>query len=154
MYELEAALASVLVFLDFFFSSRRRHTRSLCDWSSDVCSSDLLFPSARVEGNNPLCGDEIQMDVLISDGELADVAYTGRGCSISQASASMMTELVKGKPLDEVREVVASFKGMMHGDDIDLDEMGDIEALQGVRQFPVRIKCALLAWTTLQQALH
>jgi nitrogen fixation protein NifU and related proteins len=109
--------------------------------------------SARVEGNNPLCGDEIQIDVLLKDGELEDLAFQGRGCSISQASASMMTEAVKAQPLDEVQRLIASFKSMMHGDEVDLEELGDLEALEGVQKFPVRIKCALLAWTTLEEAL-
>ena len=109
--------------------------------------------SARVEGNNPLCGDEIQMDLLVKDGTVDGVAFEGRGCSISQASASMLTEAVKDRPLDEVRHLIESFKGMMHGQDVDLDELGDLESLEGVQKFPVRIKCALLAWTTLEEAL-
>ena len=109
--------------------------------------------SARVEGNNPLCGDEIQVDVRLSDGELEDLAFQGRGCSISQASASMMTEAVKAHSVEDVQRLIDSFKAMMHGQDVDLDEMGDLEALEGVQKFPVRIKCALLAWTTLEEAL-
>ncbi|HLG71251.1 MAG TPA: SUF system NifU family Fe-S cluster assembly protein [Chloroflexota bacterium] len=109
--------------------------------------------TARVEGNNPLCGDEIQLDVVVGDGELQDVAFQGRGCSISQASASMMTEAVKGKPLEEAEELIETFKSMMHGEDVDVEALGDLEALEGVQKFPVRIKCALLAWTTLQEAL-
>jgi nitrogen fixation NifU-like protein len=110
--------------------------------------------TARVEGNNPLCGDEIQLDIRLNDGELEDVAFQGRGCSISQASASMMTEAIKNKPLDEVEDLIATFKNMMHGDLVDVEELGDLEALEGVQKFPVRIKCALLAWTTLEEALH
>ena len=109
--------------------------------------------SARVEGNNPLCGDEIQVDVRLSDGELEDLAFQGRGCSISQASASMMTEAVKAHSVEDVQRLIDSFKAMMHGQDVDLDELGDLEALEGVQKFPVRIKCALLAWTTLEEAL-
>jgi nitrogen fixation NifU-like protein len=109
--------------------------------------------TARVEGNNPLCGDEIQLDVLLKDGELEDLAFQGRGCSISQASASMMTEAVKAHKLPEVQRLIDSFKSLMHGDQVDLDELGDVEALEGVKKFPVRIKCALLAWTTLEEAL-
>jgi nitrogen fixation protein NifU and related proteins len=109
--------------------------------------------TARVEGNNPLCGDEIQLDVRLDDGQLEDLAFQGRGCSISQASASMMTEAVKAKRLDDVRRTIDAFKGMMHGQDVDVEELGDLEALEGVQKFPVRIKCALLAWTTLEEAL-
>jgi nitrogen fixation NifU-like protein len=110
--------------------------------------------TARVEGNNPLCGDEIQLDVRLNDGELEDVAFQGRGCSISQASASMMTEAVKAKSVQEVEELIETFKSMMHGEDVDVEALGDLEALEGVQKFPVRIKCALLAWTTLQEALQ
>ncbi|HLY65389.1 MAG TPA: SUF system NifU family Fe-S cluster assembly protein [Chloroflexota bacterium] len=109
--------------------------------------------TVRAEGNNPLCGDEIQVDIRLKDGELQDLAFQGRGCSISQASASMMTEAVKTKPVAEVQELIDTFKGMMHGEDVDLEALGDLEALEGVQKFPVRIKCALLAWTTLEEAL-
>ncbi len=109
--------------------------------------------SARVEGNNPLCGDEIQLDVRLNDAQLEDLAFQGRGCSISQASASMMTEAVKAKPLDDVHRLIDTFKDMMRGQPVDADELGDLEALEGVQKFPVRIKCALLAWTTLEEAL-
>jgi nitrogen fixation NifU-like protein len=110
--------------------------------------------TVRVEGNNPLCGDEIQLDVILADGDLQDVAFQGRGCSISQASASMMTEAVKAKPVEDVRQLIETFKGMMHGQPVDTEDLGDLEALEGVQKFPVRIKCALLAWTTLEQALQ
>ena len=109
--------------------------------------------TTRAEGNNPLCGDEIQVDVRLTDGELEDLAFQGRGCSISQASASMMTEAVKAHPVEDVRRLIDSFKAMMHGQEVDLDELGDLEALEGVQKFPVRIKCALLAWTALEEAL-
>ena len=110
--------------------------------------------TVRVEGLNPLCGDEIQVDVLLKDGEVQDIAFTGRGCSISQASASMMTEAVKSLSTDEVAELIDTFKAMMHGEPVDTEPLGDLEALEGVQKFPVRIKCALLAWTTLEQALR
>jgi len=109
--------------------------------------------TARVEGNNPLCGDELQIDVRLKDGELEDLAFQGRGCSISQASASMMTEAVKAHRLDDVQHLIDTFKSMMRGQKVDVEELGDLEALEGVQKFPVRIKCALLAWTTLEEAL-
>lgn len=115
---------------------------------------ELEDRTVRAEGNNPLCGDEIQVDVLLKDGELDGIAFKGRGCSISQASASMMTEAVKDMPVEEVRRLIETFKSMMHGQPVDIEELGDLEALQGVQKFPVRIKCALLAWTTLEQALQ
>lgn len=122
----------------------------------------LAQPTAHAAGNNPLCGDEIELDVLIEDNAIADVAVVGQGCSISQASASMMSEAIKGKTLAEVQDLTAKFKAMMDIDDttdvgLDPDRpgsvLGDLEALQGVRKFPVRIKCANLAWTTLEEAL-
>ena len=114
------------------------------------------------KGHNPLCGDEITV-YLDVDGDgvdvVSDVKVTGQGCSISQSSASMMSQAVKGKTVDEVRALVRRFKGMMSietdgdGDDADVP-FGDLEALQGVVKFPVRIKCATLAWNTLTQALE
>jgi nitrogen fixation protein NifU and related proteins len=124
-------------------------------------------PALRVEGFNPLCGDEIHLFVDVEDGTLADIKVSGQGCSISQSSASMMSAAVKGKPIDEARTIVRAFKAMMsiHEHDLDgegdpaddesLDEvkLGDLEALRGVVKFPVRIKCATLAWNTLTQGL-
>jgi nitrogen fixation protein NifU and related proteins len=124
---------------------------------------ELPVPPARhAEGHNPLCGDEITvfLDVAHENGVdvVSDVKVTGQGCSISQSSASMMSQAVKGKSVAEVRALVRKFKGMMSiesdgdGDDLDVP-LGDLEALQGVVKFPVRIKCATLAWNTLIQAL-
>lgn len=123
----------------------------------------LESPDAVAQGVNPLCGDEINLELSISDGVVTDVAVEGQGCSISQSSASMMTEAVKGKSREEIEEMVSKFRTMMsieESDDTGLDPerpgsvLGDIEALQGVRQYPVRIKCASLAWNTLMEALE
>ena len=126
---------------------------------------ELPVPPARhAEGHNPLCGDEITvfLDVEHQNGVdvVSDVKVTGQGCSISQSSASMMSQAIKGKTVPEVRALVRKFKGMMSietdadGDVADADvPLGDLEALQGVVKFPVRIKCATLAWNTLTQAL-
>jgi len=115
----------------------------------------LAAPTASHEGLNPLCGDEVMIEVQLEDGRLADVAYTGSGCSISQSSASMMTEAIAGKSVDAVRHLIGEFTAMMRGsDEADPEEMGDLEALTGVRKFPVRIKCATLAWHTLDEALN
>jgi nitrogen fixation protein NifU and related proteins len=125
-------------------------------------------PATRVEGFNPLCGDEIVVYLDVRDGVVDDIRIGGQGCSISQSSASMMTSAVKGKTIDEVRALTRAFKGMMSiheqsldGDDTapaDADEpgakLGDLEALRGVVKFPVRIKCATLSWNTLLQALE
>jgi nitrogen fixation NifU-like protein len=126
---------------------------------------ELPVPPARhAEGHNPLCGDEISvfLDIAEHDGVdvVDDVKVTGQGCSISQSSASMMSQAVKGKTVPEVRALVRKFKGMMSietegdpdGNSSDVP-LGDLEALQGVVKFPVRIKCATLAWNTLTQAL-
>jgi nitrogen fixation NifU-like protein len=112
-------------------------------------------PSATGEGDNPLCGDEVRVDLDIRDGRVFDVRVLARGCSISQASASMMTEAIKGRSLAEVESLFETFKGMMYGsEEVDVEALGDLEALQGVRKFPVRVKCATLAWNTLQKALE
>lgn len=122
----------------------------------------LESPDATAEGVNPMCGDEITLDLSIADGVVTDVAIDGQGCSISQSSASMMTEAIKGKTSAEIEDLVAKFRTMMSLDDssdtgLDPERpgavLGDIEALQGVRQYPVRIKCASLGWNTLMEAL-
>ncbi len=114
----------------------------------------LETPDIATQGANPLCGDEIEVSLIIEDGKVADVRFEGRGCSISQASASMMTEGIKGKTIEEVRGLVSSFKEMMSGNlEPEDDELGDLEALQGVRKYPVRIKCALLCWNTLLEGI-
>jgi nitrogen fixation NifU-like protein len=122
---------------------------------------ELAPPAVRAEGHNPLCGDEIQVYLDVRDGKVDDIKVSGQGCSISQSSASMMSQAVKGKDLAEVRALVRRFKGMMSVDDVESDDLaadaavklGDLEALQGVVKFPVRIKCATLAWNTLLQAM-
>lgn len=115
----------------------------------------LPNPTLVVEQNNPVCGDEIRLYVEISDDALTDVGFEGHGCSISQSSASMMTEMVKGESLDEVIGQVLAFKRLMTSNDaIDPDEWGDLEAFQGVRKFPVRVKCATLAWNALQESIE
>ena len=133
---------------------------------------ELVVPPAhKVEGFNPLCGDEVvlYLEVDPASDTVTDVKIGGQGCSISQASTSMMSAAVKGKSLKEVRQLIRAFKALMsihesklegEGDGADLAadlegvRLGDLEALQGVVKFPVRIKCATLAWNTLQQALE
>ena len=125
-------------------------------------------PAHRVEGFNPLCGDEVVLYLDVDDdGLLRDVRTGGQGCSISQASTSMMSAAVKGKPVAEARRLIRAFKALMSihesklegesdGEDgaaLDGVRLGDLEALQGVVKFPVRIKCATLSWNTLTQGL-
>jgi nitrogen fixation NifU-like protein len=124
-------------------------------------------PAHRTEGFNPLCGDEIIVTIDVEDGVLSDIKIGGQGCSISQSSASLMSAAVKGLPIEEVRKKIDTFKTLMtvheaqleEGDDVedpepvDLRSLGELAALQGVVKFPVRIKCATLAWNTLTQGL-
>ena len=115
-------------------------------------------PAVHAQGHNPLCGDEITVYLQIDGDTITDVKVGGQGCSISQSSASMMSQAVKGKKVDDVKAVVRKFKSMMSIDDEDHTpipevKLGDLEALQGVVKFPVRIKCAVLAWNTLTEAL-
>ena len=114
-------------------------------------------PQLQSEGFNPFCGDQVILNLTLNDaGRIAEVSFQGQGCSISQASASILTDHLEGKSLDEAEDLVTTFKGIMSGNQIPEDQeetMGDIVVLQGVRQFPIRIKCALLSYTTLQDAI-
>ena len=134
-------------------------------------------PAQRVEGFNPLCGDEIVVTLEVNDDVVSDIKIAGSGCSISQSSASLMSAAVKGKAVPEVRDLIRTFKGMMsihestlpstaaggsgpaiedeapEPEVIDVDALGELAALQGVVKFPVRIKCATLSWNTLAQGL-
>lgn len=131
------------IILDHYKSPRNRGT--------------LEPPAVRSEGHNPLCGDEIEVYVLVENGLVTDIKISGQGCSISQSSASMMSAAVKGKPIEQVRALIHRFRYMMsieEGDEPDTSvPLGDLEALQGVVKFPVRIKCAVLAWNTLAEGL-
>ena len=105
--------------------------------------------------NNPLCGDEITVFVNEDGTVVTDVSFVGQGCSISQSSASMMTESVSGKSREEVEASIGAFRGMMAGDvEADEDTFGELVALKGVVKYPVRVKCAVLAWDVLQDALE
>ncbi|MDJ0960868.1 MAG: SUF system NifU family Fe-S cluster assembly protein [Acidimicrobiia bacterium] len=122
----------------------------------------LPSPDVHAEGENPSCGDEFSLDLDVDGQTVAAIATQGQGCSISQASGSMMAEAVVGKSLDEIHELTSRFKRMMSIEEGEspVDEerpgsvLGDLEALQGVRRFPVRIKCADLPWTTLEDAIR
>ncbi|MFL5593242.1 MAG: Fe-S cluster assembly sulfur transfer protein SufU [Gemmatimonadaceae bacterium] len=110
---------------------------------------------ASVEMKNPLCGDEIGVQVIFDGDNISDVRFSGRGCSISQASASMMTQLVKGRSTHEIDSVRKRFRDLMLGDTAAADDkqLGPLRALSGVARFPARVKCALLAWNALESAL-
>jgi nitrogen fixation NifU-like protein len=109
---------------------------------------------ATVEMKNPLCGDEITLQVAFEGDSVCDLRFSGRGCSISQASASMMTQLVKGKSTEEVSAIRKQFRELMLGNPAADDaQLGSLRALSGVARFPARVKCALLAWSALESAL-
>ena len=112
--------------------------------------------TVEIHMRNPTCGDEIKLQLRIEDGTIVEARFEGQGCSISQAAVSMMTQLVKGRSLDEADAVAERFKAMMHGDaDAAKDRsMGDLRALAGVSKFPVRVKCALLGFDALQEAMR
>jgi nitrogen fixation protein NifU and related proteins len=110
---------------------------------------------ASAEMKNPLCGDEITLQVAFNGNGVRDLRFSGRGCSISQASASMMTQLVKGKDVSEVNALRHRFREMVLGDAsaVSDEKLGSLRALSGVARFPARVKCALLAWNALESAL-
>jgi nitrogen fixation protein NifU and related proteins len=108
--------------------------------------------SMTVEMNNPTCGDEIQLTLNVEAGIIKDVKFQGEGCSISMSSASMMTEAIMNQPVDKALSMADEFSNMMLDEEYHItDDMGDIEALQGVSQFPARIKCATLTWKALEK---
>ncbi len=114
-------------------------------------------PDLKSEGFNPFCGDQVLLTLSLGkNGAISDAAFQGEGCSISQASASMLADRLAGMTLDQADAMVRMFKGVMQGAELsaeDEEELGEIAALQGVRAFPIRVKCALLSWTTLQDAI-
>ena len=111
--------------------------------------------SINIEMNNPTCGDRIHLTLQVEDGIVKDAKFDGEGCSISMASASMMTQAVKGKDVETALGLSKTFSDMMLGKDYDDSlDLGDIEALQGVSQFPARIKCATLAWKAMEKGVH
>lgn len=113
--------------------------------------------SLTINMNNPTCGDRIQLTMKVENDTVVDAKFEGEGCSISMSSASMMTDAIKGRPVEEALKLAHTFSDMVQGKDIDIDDdedLGDIEALQGVCKFPARIKCATLAWKAMEKALH
>jgi nitrogen fixation NifU-like protein len=127
------------VIMDHYKSPRNRGT--------------LEGDSLTVDLNNPSCGDKISLQLQIEDDKVKDARFLGEGCSISMASASMMTDSVKGKSLDEALKLAESFSGLMKGEAAEF-EYEDIEALSGVNKFPARIKCATLGWNALRKGIE
>jgi nitrogen fixation NifU-like protein len=114
----------------------------------------LSDPTVANRGHNPLCGDEIELSLLIADDQVADIRFSGRGCSISQASASMMTDVVKGHSLEDADSAVQSFtQNMANRKAAPAELESELDALQGVKRYPARVKCALLPWTTLRESI-
>ncbi|MDH3892121.1 MAG: SUF system NifU family Fe-S cluster assembly protein [candidate division Zixibacteria bacterium] len=129
------------IIMDHFRSPRGKKPLEQVDISSD--------------GSNPACGDELELKVQMDDGTLKNIHVDCKGCAISVASGSMLAEIIKGRPLEEARRIAELVRRMLKGEVVELpDDLGDIDALQGVRQFPVRIKCALLSWVTLIEGLN
>ena len=124
------------------------HYRSPCG-RKDIASPDLVN-----HGMNPICGDEVKVLLKMEDGRVADAAILSRGCAISVASGSMLADLLPGKTPADVERLAEAFRTLLHGGAAPPDvDLGDLEALEGVKHLPVRVKCALLPWTTLRDAL-
>ncbi|MEK5233076.1 Fe-S cluster assembly sulfur transfer protein SufU [Lysinibacillus sp. FSL K6-0232] len=110
--------------------------------------------AVTIDMNNPTCGDRIHLTLKVMDGVVEDAKFDGEGCSISMSSASMMTQLIKGKKVEEALELADIFSKMMMGEEYsDKYDLEDVEALQGVSQFPARIKCATLAWKAMEKGI-
>lgn len=115
---------------------------------------ELPDASARAHGDNPSCGDEIHVALKLTDDSIAEVKFTGQGCAISQASASMMTTKLKGKTRAQSLELLRAFEALVTRENVEPDRsLGDLRLMQGVRKFPQRVKCAMLAWRAAEQAL-
>ena len=117
----------------------------------------LENPTNEANGFNPVCGDEVTVFLEVMEGKIIDVSFNGVGCAISKSSASMMTESIKGKSLEQTRTIFESFRKMITkkpGEEFKSEILGDLEILQGVSQYPARIKCATLSWHALQSALN
>jgi nitrogen fixation protein NifU and related proteins len=114
----------------------------------------LEAPTHQAEGYNPLCGDRLRLYLTVDAGTIADIGFQGSGCAISQASASLMTDSRKGRPIADARALFEQFHRMVTTPpDAEVQDLGKLSALAGVREFPVRVKCASLAWHTLKAAL-
>jgi len=110
--------------------------------------------SHQAEGYNPLCGDQLTVYLHVAEGRVTDASFVGEGCAISTASASLMTEAIKGQPLEQVESLFADFHAMLTEAHPEHRDFGKLEVLSGVREFPARVKCATLAWHTMDNALH
>ena len=117
-------------------------------------SGDIPDAQIKADGNNPLCGDDLTFHVKLADGQIQQVRFAGKGCAISQAAASMLSAQLEGKSFQEVAQLIDTMKRLMQGQEPDPSvDLGDLEALAGVRKFPVRVKCAALSWNIVEQGL-
>ena len=117
----------------------------------------MEHPTQDAEGFNPLCGDKLHIYLLLEDGVVKDVSFQGSGCAISKASASLMTSMIKGKTKEEAEKIFEKFHDLITGklgEQISIDELGKLAVFEGVKEFPVRVKCASLAWHTMKSALN
>lgn len=112
----------------------------------------LEHATLQQEGINPSCGDELELYLVIDADVITEIAFVGQGCAISQAATSLMTEAVKGRTVSEAKTRAQEFRAMIHGDS-PADALGDLKVLAGIAKLPARVKCATLAWVTLEQAL-
>lgn len=133
------------------------YTELILEHNADKTYKHKLAETTTSEhGHNPSCGDDLTLEIDVKDGVIKDAAYTGSGCAISQASASMMLDIIIGKPIKEALRLVNLFLGMIKKevtDDDKLEELEDAIALKNISNMPARVKCAVLAWHTLQEAL-
>lgn len=114
----------------------------------------LAEATHRAEGTNPLCGDEVSLELLVdAEGVIADIAFQGRGCAVSKASASLLTTAVQGKSVAEARELFNGFHGLLTGTPVPGAKLGKLEVFAGLAAYPMRVKCATLAWHAMKQAL-
>jgi nitrogen fixation NifU-like protein len=139
-------------------------SENINDLYRDIIMDHYKYPRGRKridkadvknEGKNPVCGDEIELSLKVDNGSISDLGVECAGCAISVASGSMLADSLKGKSLAEVRKIAQIVKEVLKGDKPEEEiDLGDLEALEGVKNFPVRVKCALLAWTTLIDGLE
>ncbi|HPG00119.1 MAG TPA: SUF system NifU family Fe-S cluster assembly protein [Kiritimatiellia bacterium] len=115
----------------------------------------LAEAEVLVDEENPTCGDHIRLMAKVEQGKIVDVKFEGKGCAISTASASMMTERLIGMPVEAARRLISDFVGLIRGEkEVDPDELGDLAALEGVKQYPMRVKCATMCWHAVETALN
>ena len=136
---------------------KQLYTDLILEYNQDTTNRRTIEnPTVHEHGHNRNCGDDIDISMVVENGVIKDIAYTGSGCAISQASTAMMMELVKGRTLEEARHLVNLFLGMIRGDVTDDSQLEELEAactLKDISKMPVRVKCAVLAWHTLDMIL-